>query len=267
MSSLNGVVAAGIDVHQKTGGRGAAEQHATGPGPCYWVLRDHTVWPAAISGVFAAARRHPCSHGIDSTILATSMDGSYTWNRSIGPRGTWPRWKKPWPPPNERITMRSHVYVRSPASVPVRRSRLWRKSGPPPPLASAGKLASWVGVCPGRQESAGVSTSNRSPKGNHTLRRVLSQIAWAAIAGPNCCCHRLAPEEPFSSVSSTHSGFCILCSVFCILLSLKLALQNRQQLRKLAVEGEYAFEAIFHGFSVSGIWDTIQARRTPRGGR
>ena len=49
-------------------------------------------------------------------------------------------------------------------------------------FASAGKLASWVGVCPGRQESAGVSTSNRSPKGNRTLRRVLSQIAWAAIA-------------------------------------------------------------------------------------
>lgn len=49
-------------------------------------------------------------------------------------------------------------------------------------FASASKLASWVGVCPGRQESAGVSTSNRSPKGNRTLRRAISQIAWAAIA-------------------------------------------------------------------------------------
>ena len=31
---------------------------------------------------------------------------------------------------------------------------------------SAPQLASWVGVCPGRQESAGESSSNRSAKGN-----------------------------------------------------------------------------------------------------
>ena len=49
-------------------------------------------------------------------------------------------------------------------------------------FASSGKLASWVGVCPGRNESAGVSTSNRSPKGNPMMRRILSQIAWATIA-------------------------------------------------------------------------------------
>jgi transposase len=47
---------------------------------------------------------------------------------------------------------------------------------------SADKLASWVGVCPGSQESAGVSVSDRSAKGNRMMRRVLSQIAWAAIA-------------------------------------------------------------------------------------
>ena len=47
---------------------------------------------------------------------------------------------------------------------------------------SAAQLASWVGVSPGRQESAGVSTSDRSPKGNRVLRRLLSQSAWAAIA-------------------------------------------------------------------------------------
>ena len=42
-------------------------------------------------------------------------------------------------------------------------------------------LASWVGVCPGSQESAGVNYSQRSPKGNRYLRRLLCQIAWAAI--------------------------------------------------------------------------------------
>jgi transposase len=42
-------------------------------------------------------------------------------------------------------------------------------------------LASWVGVCPGEQESAGVSESNRSPKGNRNMRRVLNQCANAAV--------------------------------------------------------------------------------------
>jgi transposase len=48
-------------------------------------------------------------------------------------------------------------------------------------FASAQQLASWAGVCPGRQESAGVSVSNGSPKGNPHLRRILNQVAWAAI--------------------------------------------------------------------------------------
>ena len=42
------------------------------------------------------------------------------------------------------------------------------------------QLASWVGVCPGRQESAEQSRSNRSPKGNRHLRALLCQIAHAA---------------------------------------------------------------------------------------
>jgi len=46
---------------------------------------------------------------------------------------------------------------------------------------SAGELASWVGVCPGQNESAEVSTSSRSPKGNRTMRRVLDQVAQAAV--------------------------------------------------------------------------------------
>lgn len=47
---------------------------------------------------------------------------------------------------------------------------------------SASKLASWVAICPGQQESAGVSVSNRSAKGNWMMRRTLSQTAWAAVA-------------------------------------------------------------------------------------
>jgi transposase len=48
-------------------------------------------------------------------------------------------------------------------------------------LPSADQFASWIGVCPGSRESAGVNYSNRSAKGNRYLRRVLCQIAWAAI--------------------------------------------------------------------------------------
>jgi len=46
---------------------------------------------------------------------------------------------------------------------------------------SAGQLASWVGCCPGREESAAVSHSGRSPKGNRQMRRILDQAANAAI--------------------------------------------------------------------------------------
>jgi transposase len=42
-------------------------------------------------------------------------------------------------------------------------------------------LASWVGACPGNEESAGVNYSRRSPKGNRQMRRLLNQAANAAV--------------------------------------------------------------------------------------
>jgi transposase len=42
-------------------------------------------------------------------------------------------------------------------------------------------LSSWVGVCPGNQESAGESKSTRSPKGNRQMRRLLNQAAQSAV--------------------------------------------------------------------------------------
>jgi len=47
-------------------------------------------------------------------------------------------------------------------------------------FASAKKLSSWVGACPGDEESAEVSKSHRSPKGNRQMRRILNQAANAA---------------------------------------------------------------------------------------
>jgi transposase len=45
---------------------------------------------------------------------------------------------------------------------------------------SAPQLASWIGVCPGSNESAGHNHSGRSAKGNRFLRRLLCQAAQAA---------------------------------------------------------------------------------------
>ena len=42
-------------------------------------------------------------------------------------------------------------------------------------------LSSWVGACPGDEESAEVSRSHRSPKGNRHMRRILNQCANAAV--------------------------------------------------------------------------------------
>ena len=47
-------------------------------------------------------------------------------------------------------------------------------------FASAKHCSSWVGACPGADESAGVSKSHRSPKGNRHMRRILNQCANAA---------------------------------------------------------------------------------------
>jgi transposase len=49
-------------------------------------------------------------------------------------------------------------------------------------FSSAAEFTSWVGTCPGKEESAGQNRSSRSAKGNKYLRRVLNQAAHAAVA-------------------------------------------------------------------------------------
>ena len=46
---------------------------------------------------------------------------------------------------------------------------------------SAAQLASWIGVCPGSNQSAGQNHSGHSAKGNRFLRRLLCQAAQAAV--------------------------------------------------------------------------------------
>jgi len=42
-------------------------------------------------------------------------------------------------------------------------------------------LSSWVGACPGSEESAEVNNSGRSPHGNRHMRRILNQAANSAV--------------------------------------------------------------------------------------
>lgn len=53
-------------------------------------------------------------------------------------------------------------------------------------FASPKHAASWAGLCPGNQESAGKRLSNRTRKGNRWLRRALCQAAWGASRTKDC---------------------------------------------------------------------------------
>lgn len=48
-------------------------------------------------------------------------------------------------------------------------------------FASDKHLSSWVGSCPGDEETAGKNKSRRCPKGNQNMRRILNQCANAAV--------------------------------------------------------------------------------------
>ncbi len=52
-------------------------------------------------------------------------------------------------------------------------------------FGSADRLASWVGICPGNNESAGKHKNGRIRKGNTYARRVLCEFAHAAVRTPS----------------------------------------------------------------------------------
>jgi transposase len=49
------------------------------------------------------------------------------------------------------------------------------------PFSTAGHLSSWIGVCPGTNESAGVNKSGHTRHGNANLKRILGTAAMAAV--------------------------------------------------------------------------------------
>jgi transposase len=62
-------------------------------------------------------------------------------------------------------------------------------------FGSAERLASWVGICPGNNESAGKRKSGRTRKGNAWVRRLLGEFAQAAARS------RCALKDKFAALS------------------------------------------------------------------
>ena len=70
---------------------------------------------------------------------------------------------------------------------------------------SARQLASWAGVCPGHEESAGINYNPRCPKGNRQMRRVLNQAANAAArAKGTIFAVRLPPARGAARTRASH---------------------------------------------------------------
>jgi len=64
------------------------------------------------------------------------------------------------------------------------------------PFPTAGHLASWAGLCPGNDQSAGKQRNGKTTKGSQWLRTTLVQVAWAASHTKetvfSACYHRWA---------------------------------------------------------------------------
>jgi transposase len=58
-------------------------------------------------------------------------------------------------------------------------------------FSSAAEFTSWVGTCPGKEESAGENSSSRSAKGNKYMRRVRSIRLRMPLAGARDATFRL----------------------------------------------------------------------------
>lgn len=77
-------------------------------------------------------------------------------------------------------------------------------------------LASWCGICPGNEESAGKRLRSRTRKGNRWLRRALAEAAWAASCARESYFHaqfrRLASRrgKKRAMLAVGHSLLCVI---------------------------------------------------------
>jgi len=87
-----------------------------------------------------------------------------------------------WRTSSVSIMTRSTDSPRFRASVSIPRSRSMTKVGAAAAMFPSSKhLGSWMGACPGSEETAGTNYSHRCAKGNWQMRRVLNQAANAAV--------------------------------------------------------------------------------------
>jgi transposase len=75
-------------------------------------------------------------------------------------------------------------------------------------VPSAKQLSSWIGACPGDDESAAVNYSHRSPQGNRNMRQILNQSANAAVKAKGTVRDCVSPLRPAPGTSSSHRGDC-----------------------------------------------------------
>jgi transposase len=103
--------------------------------------------------------------------------------------------------------------------------------------------ASWAGVVPGEDESAGKQRSRRCRKGNKTLRRILTQAAWAA----SHCKHGYLRALFYRIKARRGWGKAILAVAHKILLIAYGILKNRTPYREL---GDDYFDQLNPGRTV-----------------
>jgi transposase len=96
-------------------------------------------------------------------------------------------------------------------------------------FASPKSLSSWVGACPGDEESAGINKSTRCPTGNRHMRRILNQAANAAVKLKGSIFavvyHRLVPRLGHGKAigAITHR----LCRLIWIILHQRVSYEER----------------------------------------
>ena len=92
-------------------------------------------------------------------------------------------------------------------------------------------LASWAGVCPGNNESAGKKYSSRITHGNKYLKTTLVEAAWAASHSKDCLMaakHKAIASRRGSKKANIAIGHKILTAAYFILRDKTLYIQSSQ---------------------------------------
>jgi transposase len=142
------------------------------------VRRARSKIPALVEALDGTFTEHSRScAGITWTRSTTSPPWPTSW--TLGSPRCWPGWS---------ATRTSRTSTRFPGIGPAAAQIIIAETGGDMArFATPGHLASWIGVCPGMNESAGVTKSGRTRPGNSNLKR-LQGIAAVPVTRNNDCC-------------------------------------------------------------------------------